>query len=719
MSLSTDAQKLMTPQAPPDNSAVQVNSGSDMVSNAQAAANAVAPNGAPTPSGPPTSGVQVQPRGPNSPQPRQVADQTSTGVSTQKPQEGFLGRVFRNVLTTMHGGPQYTPVTGPDGKYTGQVQQVYPTKGRLAAGILAGAITSMVAGMAAPDKYNPNGSRDLSPSAAAGVQAMQAKMAPTTQTGAKQKADEQINRQASIAQHNLQQHALALSVGKQDLETQQANVDMNAPLAQALEMAQQEAASRGENLVRYADVSDSEFPGLVDSNGIHITKDSAIPIRVEQVGTNADGSPHYETHWMVFDPNALVKATDELRKTDPAFAAIPPGMPVRAAVFAKAAQQSGFQMVAQNVINQMRDRTDEIAGTKTKAVDIKTALSKYPSLIKFLPNIGRYAGLDPDEAIDQMRKDGADPAAVAGFAALVGFDQHGKTEWSQYREAENKKIDVLSHPDQQPASPEEVDFFRKDVESADPTYLDPTMKIDLTNLPDGVTKAELKERKDAFEKAYERGMDRDLHAQALLQQKGDKADTRNDKSYQYNSTLLDKWGKPIDDLATRFSREWDTINQMSPQADAFVAPELLSVMAGGSGSGLRMNEAEISRVIGGRGKFEDLKAALMKWNPNSGQALSVTAEQRKEMLALTKVVYQRIQAKQRMLEDARSQLADPDSTVTDHRQVMSQLKRNLDAVDNIQNVPAGKVPAYNKYGVVVGYADDNKGKNAVYFNAVK
>ncbi len=87
---------------------------------------------------------------------------------------------------------------------------------------------------------------------------------------------------------------------------------------------------------------------------------------------------------------------------------------------------------------------------------------------------------------------------------------------------------------------------------------------------------------------------------------------RLDRSYQFNSTQLDKLAKPIEDQASRLERLQTTINQQTPQADALLAPELLTVMAGGQGSGLRMNEAEIPRVVGGRSNFESLKAALNK-----------------------------------------------------------------------------------------------------------
>ena len=47
-------------------------------------------------------------------------------------------------------------------------------------------------------------------------------------------------------------------------------------------------------------------------------------------------------------------------------------------------------------------------------------------------------------------------------------------------------------------------------------------------------------------------------------------------------------------------------------------------MAGGQESGLRTNEAEISRVIRDRRNYEALKAALNRWSLDPTKALSVT-----------------------------------------------------------------------------------------------
>src|ERR1051326_230465 len=122
----------------------------------------------------------------------------------------------------------------------------------------------------------------------------------------------------------------------------------------------------------------------------------------------------------------------------------------------------------------------------------------------------------------------------------------------------------------------------------------------------------------------------EIRRQTLLLSQQTRGDARTDKSYQFSVGELDKVGKPITDAVARFGRLQDTIPKKPPQADALVAPELLTVMAGGAGSGLRMNEAEISRVVGGRSNLESLKAALNKWSLNPSQALSNTAAQRSE-----------------------------------------------------------------------------------------
>ncbi len=153
--------------------------------------------------------------------------------------------------------------------------------------------------------------------------------------------------------------------------------------------------------------------------------------------------------------------------------------------------------------------------------------------------------------------------------------------------------------------------------------------------------------------------------------------TRTDRSYTQNTARLDAARKPIAQQVERMDRLESTMNQMTPQADALLAPEMMTVMAGGLGSGLRINEAEISRVVGGRSKWESLKAKLNQWSLDPSKALSVTQEQRQEMRALLREVGTRAHAKLQTHDKAGVELADADS-VDEHRRIINSALQDLE-----------------------------------------
>lgn len=178
------------------------------------------------------------------------------------------------------------------------------------------------------------------------------------------------------------------------------------------------------------------------------------------------------------------------------------------------------------------------------------------------------------------------------------------------------------------------------------------------------------------------------------------ANNRLDRSYQYNDTVLEKTAKPIEDQVARLGRLQTTINKQSPQADALVAPELLTVMAGGQGSGLRMNEAEISRIVGGRSNLEGLKAALNKWSLDPTQALSITPEQRKEMWDLVTEVSKKAHDQLSAIDQARSDLIGQ-TDVNGHRKVVADLKKKLNDVNSTDYSTTTPPPAGSKYKVTI------------------
>ena len=160
-----------------------------------------------------------------------------------------------------------------------------------------------------------------------------------------------------------------------------------------------------------------------------------------------------------------------------------------------------------------------------------------------------------------------------------------------------------------------------------------------------------------------------------------KEEARLDKSYQFNSTQLEKLEKPLDDLSQRIGRLKDTINQTTPQADALIAPEMLTVMAGGQGSGMRMNEAEISRIVGGRSNMESIKAALNKWQADPTKALSVTPEQRRQMKALVEQVDNKLTMKKQIIDQANQDMTGVNN-VEGHRKIIADAKKKLTEIDS-------------------------------------
>lgn len=184
---------------------------------------------------------------------------------------------------------------------------------------------------------------------------------------------------------------------------------------------------------------------------------------------------------------------------------------------------------------------------------------------------------------------------------------------------------------------------------------------------------------EAWAHAYEKRKTLGPFASAAAQAP-ERNEQRSDRSYQFHSGQLEKARQPIDAAVQRLGRLQDTLAQQNPQADALVAPELLTVMAGGQGSGLRMNEAEIARIVGGRSEWENLKASLQHWSTNPKDARSITTEQDKQIRALVETVNNKLLAKQHAINQAEDSLVNSDDPI-EHRRIVNDARRALDAID--------------------------------------
>lgn len=214
--------------------------------------------------------------------------------------------------------------------------------------------------------------------------------------------------------------------------------------------------------------------------------------------------------------------------------------------------------------------------------------------------------------------------------------------------------------------------------------------------------AEVKRLQDELLAIDPEGMARLMEARARQREVSDRAnETRSDKSYQYNKSELEKKATPIDQLLLRMGRVEESLDQGTPVADALIAPELLSIMAGGQGSGLRMNEAEIARVVHGQSHWQDLQAAVNRWKLDPKTANSITSEQRKMIRDLAMAVKRKLVAKNDAINRARQGLLATDDP-KEHRALIVGVEKMLNDIDAgrevTQEPPAGKTTVYDPQG---------------------
>jgi hypothetical protein len=184
----------------------------------------------------------------------------------------------------------------------------------------------------------------------------------------------------------------------------------------------------------------------------------------------------------------------------------------------------------------------------------------------------------------------------------------------------------------------------------------------------------------AWKAAYEKNKTLGPYAQAAAQAP-ERATARGDKSYEFHTKQIEAIRKPIAERADRIGRLITSIDQGTPLADSLIAPELLTAMAGGQGSGLRMNEAEISRIVGGKDNWEKLKSSLLAWRTDPSKPFQFLPPQREQAYALIRAIGEKVQRKNAVLEKAENALIDADTPV-EHRRILADARRELDKIDS-------------------------------------
>lgn len=138
---------------------------------------------------------------------------------------------------------------------------------------------------------------------------------------------------------------------------------------------------------------------------------------------------------------------------------------------------------------------------------------------------------------------------------------------------------------------------------------------------------------------------------------------------QDKSQLFSMKQKFRDDLKTedaklapdleRVNRAKTVLNSPNFLSDALAAPEVLQIMAGGMGSGLRMTDAELNRVNGAQSKLDQLRGVVAKFG--IGTPVTIQAEMRKNMKELIDVVEKARMRHAKLLEETRGKISDADT----------------------------------------------------------
>lgn len=389
--------------------------------------------------------------------------------------------IYTKILGTLAGGSN-RPVMGPNGQpqtdANGNVVMAPASKKALGASILAGALSAMVAGYAAPTSRTETGGgrsvQDFGPSAAAGAAATSKFTQAGTQEAAQAKVDANQARQYTTTDHNLKLHAAMLGNLKLQGDVMNEGVQQDSPLIEAMKLNPTITGPDGKEMsaIKGEHVSETALQKMMSDGSAHVTRDSVLRDGVSNVYDetgkqimNPDGTPRQEYTYTVYDHNAQVALTDELKKGNPALQYVAQGTNVPMAVLGKYNLERTQTRNAQGFVNQWAQQVAEHNGDeKAKPIDLKAAVAKDPYLRKIIPQLGRYAGMEPDQAMAQMDKDGVDPTLIGKFGELLGgidrnawsLDRADKVLEQKSAEAEKKAKELADEKRLTPEGQEDL-----------------------------------------------------------------------------------------------------------------------------------------------------------------------------------------------------------------------------------------------------------------------
>lgn len=152
-------------------------------------------------------------------------------------------------------------------------------------------------------------------------------------------------------------------------------------------------------------------------------------------------------------------------------------------------------------------------------------------------------------------------------------------------------------------------------------------------------------------------------------------------------TELDKRAQPIENQLSAIRELGTALNQKTPGADAVIAPLVLKATVAGAGTGFRMTQTEINQVLGAGTHWDSLKRALLKWDTDHSQALSLTDDQREDLRKLTREIRKKATQLSRQITDARHKIDDAEDLPSVNR-ARTALQESLDKMDDEEGGPS-------------------------------
>ncbi len=188
----------------------------------------------------------------------------------------------------------------------------------------------------------------------------------------------------------------------------------------------------------------------------------------------------------------------------------------------------------------------------------------------------------------------------------------------------------------------------------------------------------------------------DMMSQFRQQQLSLAQDNSLSKGFDYANTFINQKMQPLQQLSQRIGRLNKAILQGDPQSDSMIAPELLSITTGGPGSGLRMNEAEIDRVVGGATKWTQLKQNLNKWSLDPSKA-QIPPEQRAQIQKLVDYIQGQTQNQLNIGMDAQQKLLTAKS-LDDYHKTITDFSNHFSNAVQGKSAPVGQADEFAQFG---------------------